>query len=246
MDFSGDASKKSISLRPRLSETLKLLGKCGCLADIGCDHGRFSVAVIQHHAAKSVIASDISAASLEKAKLLAIRCGCSGQIEFRCTDGFGGFVPGEIDKAVLTGMGGELIVSILKANTPVVDMLENIVMQPMRGESELREYLYTNGFSVHDEKVVFDSGRYYQIISARRGEPSPIPSFWPENFWRFGPAAFLKHDENLPGLMKVYLSTLNRKLESAEAKGRAPDVLIREKANTEKLIRLFDAGSGVS
>lgn len=217
-----------------------MLGNCDCLADIGCDHGRFSVAVLQHNAAKSVIASDISAASLEKAKLLTKRCGFAGQIEFRCADGFETFSPGEIDKAVLTGMGGELIVSILEENTPVVDMLEKIVMQPMRGEAELREYLYRNGFTVLDEEVVYDSGRYYQLISAKRGKPSPIPQFWPENFWRFGPTAFIKHDENLLKQMKVYLSTLTKKLEAAEMKGRSPETLIREKADTEKLIKLFD------
>ena len=174
MIFDGDVSEKRISLRPRLSAALKLLGECECLADIGCDHGRFSVAALQHGTAKKVIASDISAASLEKAKLLAAHCGCTGQIEFRCTDGFTGFAPCEIDKAVLTGMGGELIVSILKKNIPVVDVLKKIVMQPMRGEAELRKYLYTNGFAVLDEEVIFDSGRYYQVISA----PVVASKFW--------------------------------------------------------------------
>lgn len=237
-------SQKRISLRPRLLEALRLIGSCGSLADIGCDHGRFSAAALQSGGVKKVIASDISEASLEKAKLLAERCRLSDRIEFRLADGFGGFLPGEVNKAAITGMGGELIASILEKNPDVVNSLEMTVMQPMRGEAELRKYLYTNEFTVLCESVVFDSGRYYQLLSARKGKPSPIPAFWPEDFWQFGPQVLLRRDENLLKLLLFYRSVLTEKLRTAEARGKSPEALKRERANTEKLIEFYELSGG--
>lgn len=36
------STKRSVSLHPRLEAAAALLGKASVLADIGCDHGRFS------------------------------------------------------------------------------------------------------------------------------------------------------------------------------------------------------------
>lgn len=60
------STKRSVSLHPRLEAAAALLGKTSVLADIGCDHGRFSAAMLQRGIAEKVIASDISAPSLKK------------------------------------------------------------------------------------------------------------------------------------------------------------------------------------
>ena len=54
------STKRSVSLHPRLEAAAALLGKTSVLADIGCDHGRFSAAILQRGIAEKVIASDIS------------------------------------------------------------------------------------------------------------------------------------------------------------------------------------------
>ena len=71
------STKRSVSLHPRLEAAAALLGKTSVLADIGCDHGRFSAAMLQRGIAEKVIASDISAPSLKKAEQLANVCGLS-------------------------------------------------------------------------------------------------------------------------------------------------------------------------
>ena len=74
------STKRSVSLHPRLEAAAALLGKTSVLADIGCDHGRFSAAMLQRGTAEKVIASDISAPSLKKAEQLANVCGLSSKI----------------------------------------------------------------------------------------------------------------------------------------------------------------------
>ena len=157
------STKRSVSLHPRLEAAAALLGKTSVLADIGCDHGRFSAAMLQRGIAEKVIASDISAPSLKKAEQLANVCGLSSKMECRISNGFLAYSAGETDKAVILGMGGEVIRSILSRSDSFARSLECIVMQPMRGEAELRSYLYSNNYRIIDEAVVFDSGRYYPV-----------------------------------------------------------------------------------
>ena len=67
-----------VHLRPRLSRALDMLRGSQTVADIGSDHGRLAVALLQQGAAERVIACDICAPSLEKARALCSRCGLGG------------------------------------------------------------------------------------------------------------------------------------------------------------------------
>ena len=95
-----------VHLRPRLNRALDMLRGSQTVADIGSDHGRLAVALLQQGAAERVIACDISAPSLEKARALCGRCGLGGRMDFRVADGLGGLHPGEADALVMAGMGG--------------------------------------------------------------------------------------------------------------------------------------------
>ncbi len=235
-------------MSPRPEAALRLLGKTGTLADIGCDHGKFGAAALERGLADKVIAGDISAPSLRKAGRLAEKEGLSARMELRLCSGFSAFEPGEADAAVLLGMGGELIVSILEASPAVVRSLERIVMQPMRGEAELRRYLYLNGFAVLDEAVTFDNGRYYQLIAAKYcpGEAAPLPDYWPKDYYQFGPKAFSKREENFLPLLERYRAIMEKKLAAARKNGRddPPPALVFEESCTAELIRLYHGREG--
>ena len=194
-----------------------MLGAQQVLADIGCDHGRFGITALRRGLCSRVIASDISAPSLEKARRLADKEALGNRIEFRCCDGLTGYAPGEATGAALLGMGGELIASILERGKEAAHGFSRIVMQPMRGEAELRKHLYENGYAVRDECVVFDAGRYYQLIAAEYApdESSSLPSDWPEDYYQFGPVAFNKHEAELLPMLKRYKAVMDRKLAAA-------------------------------
>ncbi len=231
--------KRSVSLHPRLEAAAALLGKTFVLADIGCDHGRFSAAMLQRGIAERVIASDISAPSLKKAEQLANVCELSAKMECRISDGFSAYSIGEADKAVILGMGGEVIRSILSRSDAFARSLKCIVMQPMRGEAELRSYLYSNDYRIIDEAVVFDSGRYYQLISAKSGVPRRIPDCFAKGFFQFGAEAFNKRDPMLLPLMQRYLCIIEQKLQRAALSGDRPERLVFEAENTARLISAF-------
>ena len=73
---------KKIRLRPRLQAAADMINGSHLAADIGCAHGRLSVALLQQGRADRVIASDISAPSLQKATELAALCGLGKSAAF--------------------------------------------------------------------------------------------------------------------------------------------------------------------
>lgn len=230
-------------LRPRLKTALEILGKVGTLADIGCDHGKFGVHALKSGRCAGVIASDISEASLNKARVLAVSSGLEGCFSFRHCGGFDGYSDGETDAAVLLGMGGELIADILDSGKRISHALSRLVMQPMRGEAELREYLYKGGYHILDEAVCLDAGRYYQLIAARFDPENaePLPDFFPENWYQFGAKALVKRDPLMLPMMERYLGIMEKKLERASRSGELPKALVRETVNTKTLIGLYGA-----
>lgn len=230
----------------RLSTALEMLasalgGPIRAAADIGCDHGKLSLALLENGIAHQVIASDISPGSLEKARALAAREGLSDRLICRISDGFSAYSEGEVQCAAICGMGGELIASLLEEGSVIAHSLECIVMQPMRGEAELREYLYTHSYRITDDRVVFDGGRYYQLIAAKSGTPLPLPDGWPAGCYQFGAEAYRNNDELLAPMLKRYLGIMNRKLASCEVE---PLALIREKECTEQILGLIERKNG--
>ena len=225
----------------RLTSALEMLasglrGPVRAAADIGCDHGKLSLALLENDLAQQVIASDISPASLEKAMALASQEGLSDRLICRTSDGFSAYSEGEVQCAVICGMGGELIASILEKGSRIAHSLECIVMQPMRGEAELREYLYTHSYRITDDRVVLDGGRYYQLIAAKAGTPLPLPYGWPVGYYQFGAEAYRKNDELLVPMLKRYLGIMNRKLASCDFE---PLALMREKECTEMILGMI-------
>ena len=229
------------NLTIRLAAALELLtlnsSSFESVADIGCDHGKLSLEIIRSGAAKRGIASDISQASLSKAKLLAVKHSLESRLHCIISDGFSSYSKGEIQAAVICGMGGELIAKILDNRSDISHSLKRIIMQPMRGEAELRNYLYMHNFRIIAERVVFDSGRYYQLLCAESGTPSALPQGWPSGYYQFGAAAFEAHEELFEPMLRRYLGIIERKFLNSETK---PDALLFEEESVKKILALIN------
>lgn len=212
------------ALGPRLHAIMEMLGTAHTVADIGCDHGKLAVGLLLSGRAERVIASDISAASLQKARNLSRSYGIENKVDLRISDGFANICE-DIECSCIAGMGGELIARILDNSALCVRRQSRIVMQPMRGEAELRRYLYENGFRILSERVILDGGRYYQLICACSGAPEPPPPGWPEGYFQFGWSRAFLRDDNFAKLLSRYIRIIGQKLELAQADGVLPAYL---------------------
>ena len=139
--------------------------------DVGCDHAKLAIYLIQSGICKSVLASDINEGPVKKARANVLRrrfwnSTLDKYIRVQQNDGLKGYENERADRVFILGMGGELIASILEQAGFVKDSERKTgyILQPMTSEYELRRYLYGNGFDIKKEELVLDKGRIYSVM----------------------------------------------------------------------------------
>ena len=138
------------------------------MADIGTDHGYVPIYVLTHGICQRVLACDMSPGALDKARENAARQGLEGKITCRLSDGFKEISPGEIDCAVISGMGGILMTRILLESPEVVEKIEELVLSPHRDAQLVRDTVTGLGFGIISEEEIQDKKKSYVIIKAVR------------------------------------------------------------------------------
>ena len=219
-------------LTKRLRAAFELLRAYGTVADIGCDHGKLAAALARDPAVKKVVAADISAPSLEKARQLAERLRVTEKLDCRLGNGLGVLTPGECEAAAVLGLGGEVMVKMLGEAEETAGRLSCLVLQPMSGVEEIRAFLYENGWSVKTDVLIEENGRIFQLFSVRyAGVRDPWPEGFPKGCFSLGYRCFEKRDPLLPALAGRYLAVREKKM--AEAAGS--DGLLRLEKEREDL-----------
>ena len=127
------------------------------VVDVGADHGYLAVILKQSNMFKHVIATDISAPSLNKTEELAKSLNLN--IETRVGDGL--TVAQDATIACICGMGGYEIIKILQQQKTV----QKFVLQPVQKAIELRVYLLKNKYKIVSDTVVEDKDKCYYIMS---------------------------------------------------------------------------------
>ena len=151
----------------RLNEIVKLCGRAKRIADVGCDHGKVLAELAKRKTTQFLIASDISAPSVDKARILLESMNYKNY-SVRVGNGFSTLTEQDnLDMVVVAGMGGFEIIEILKAS-PIT--LTNLVLQPQNNVVKLRQYLNENNFYIVTDKVVNDKGKFYNILKVKKSE----------------------------------------------------------------------------
>lgn len=164
-----------LELSPRLGAIAGLVPEgCGCLADIGTDHGYVPVSLLLEGRIRRAVAADIGAPPLEHARRTAARYGVTDRIDFRLGDGLSVLRPGEAEVIVIAGMGGDAVVDILSA-APWSRAGPLLLLQPMSKAEVLRAFLPEGGFAVLAERLVQDKGVLYPILTVCGGEMPALP-----------------------------------------------------------------------
>ena len=110
-----------------------------CIADVGTDHGYLAMALLQGGKGHRMLLLSISIKVFDfPAQAYLKEQGLDGQSECRLGDGLTVTKPGEVDVAVLCGMGGFLMADIVKAAPPGIG---TFILQPQNGYEELKRYL---------------------------------------------------------------------------------------------------------
>ena len=119
-----------MKLSKRLQMNVSLVPQGARVADIGCDHGYAAIWLIQNQVAEKMVAMDINEGPIARAKEHIRREGLEKQIECRRSNGMEKLEPGEVDTLMIAGMGGPLMIDILKARPEVLEKVQTLVLQP--------------------------------------------------------------------------------------------------------------------
>ena len=149
----------------RLNKIFSSLPNCNVFADIGCDHGYIAKAMIKSGKCQKVIVSDISEKCLEKARELLSEELTFGKAESVVCDGFNGVVGADL--ALIAGMGGKEIISILEN---ACSLPEKLVLQPMKNCPEVRKCVNKLGYKILLDFVFKSANKYYDLMALERGE----------------------------------------------------------------------------
>lgn len=155
-----------MQLSQRLSSVASMVTAGNCLADVGTDHGYVPIYLYERNIIPRAIAMDVNKGPLERAALHIAESGMKEAIETRLSDGLTALKPGEADSVVIAGMGGPLIIRILSAHPEVTESLKELILQPQSEISEVRIWLYEQGYEIVEEHMVFEDGKYYPMFKA--------------------------------------------------------------------------------
>ena len=141
-------------------------------ADVGCDHGYLTAALLERCPRLTMLASDVSGPSLEKARRLLASRGLAERVVLREADGLDA-LEGPVCAVVIAGMGAQTILGILHAGREKLGGAA-VIVQANTDLPELRTGLARLGLRIEREAFCEAAGRHYVTMMAREAEPCAL------------------------------------------------------------------------
>ncbi len=206
----------------RLIEIFNALPKCDTFADVGCDHGYIAKAMLDEKKCKKVIISDISQKCLDKATNLLSSYIKSGKAESVLSNGFQNIK--FCDQALIAGMGGEEIISIIKDSK---FLPKTLILQPMKNVDKVRQFVVEKGYKILTDYVFFAEEKYYDLLVLTIGKDCLT-----EDEIEFGRTNLIKRN-------KAFIDRLNLQIKTLEKISKKEDLSSQDreriKAKIERL-----------
>ena len=156
-----------MELSKRLQAVADLVTAHYKLADIGTDHAYIPIYLTQQKKITEAVALDVNEGPLQRAEEHIRENGLEAEIETRLSNGFQALQPGEVQSAVIAGMGGGLVIRILTEGEEVVRKLEECIFQPQSEIEKVRAFLLEKGYEFLEEDMVCEDGKYYPMMKVR-------------------------------------------------------------------------------
>lgn len=204
-------------LNERLVAISEFVPRNSRVADIGTDHAYLPIYLVQNNRISEAIAGEVHRGPYEAARNSIAQLSLQQSISLRLGDGLSVLSPGEVDVAVIAGMGGTTIVGILSQQPPITESVRRLILQPMVGAVVVRQWLVHNGWRMIDEKLIQEDGKMYEIIVAEQG---CSPDYEPI-LYDIGPILWEKRDVLLKRHLNNLLMQISRVVKEMRRSGQA-------------------------
>ena len=193
-----------IKISNRLEAISSLIPNDSKVIDIGCDHGLLDIYLFEQKICTKVIASDINKNALNNAKENIKKHKLETKIETRLGNGLDTLNENDdIDTIIISGMGTNTIIDILKNNLHKLMNIETIVIQSNTKIELLRKEITKLNYFIDDELLIEDNKKVYTIIKFRKGKKK-----YTKKELYFGPILLKKNDELFQSNNKLELEKL--------------------------------------
>ena len=156
-----------LKLSNRMMAIAHMVDPCDVIVDVGTDHGFLPIYLVKNLICKKAIAVDVNQGPLSRAREHIKQEDLEVQITTRLSNGLSAIEPGEAQAAIIAGMGGLLMESILSSGEAVTTKMTQLVLQPQSDILSFRRFLYQSHFQILKEDMVFEDGKYYTIFKVR-------------------------------------------------------------------------------
>lgn len=157
-----------MQLSNRLSALTKYVPQGSRVIDVGTDHAYVPIYLMKNNIATSCMATDINKGPLVKAQQNMDKYRISN-IRLKQTSGLQGITEEDGNVIMISGMGGYLIVDILKAAMQVAKAADRLILQPQQDIDQVRKFLHANGFKIVTEDFAKDDDKYYTVLVVEKG-----------------------------------------------------------------------------
>jgi len=236
-----------MKLNDRLKAIADEIEKGQTMADIGTDHGFLPLYLWENDICPQVIMADISVGSLNKAKETFSCIGkhdhkqiAGGNVSFRLGNGLDVINAGEVDVAVIAGMGGVLMTQIIGSNINKALSLQKVILQPRNGSGKLRYWLNEAGFEITSESLAKEGKFICEILVVRPpGSVKELPSLenYPDEISYEIPIRLRSESEELFNIHIMKKIEVEKKILKDITDGKGCD--LKKKAKTESRIEFL-------
>ena len=177
----------------KLSKRLKTIhdllpNVSGVAADVGSDHGKLIISLFLNKKIKKGYAIENKLGPFNRlVQELTANNIKNNEIEALLSDGISE-LPDDVNQVIVAGMGGSLIVNILKKDVSRLENVEWIIVDPHNAVSDVRKEITNLGYSIYDEEIIFEDNIYYEIILFKKGKSKELN----DKELKFGPVLLNK------------------------------------------------------
>lgn len=148
----------------RLEAVASLVKENSKVLDVGTDHAYLPIILSKSGKCQSIIASDVSKNALSYGKANLKKYYITN-VKLVLSDGLKN-ISDKYDTLTICGMGTHTIIDILKSGY----LPKNIIISSNNDLYTLRCYLNSIDYKINKEIIVYENGKYYDIISYEKGK----------------------------------------------------------------------------
>jgi len=178
-------------LSKRLQAVADMVDQDSYLADVGSDHAKLPIYLLQKGTVKWVQAIENKTEPFLRTKRNIEAAGLSSHVNCSLSDGLTE-LNREVDAVSICGIGGLLTCQILEKSPSQLSHVKTVILDPHRDLAAVRQRVSLLGYHLIDEKMVYEQRIYYSVMKWAQG---PLTTPYGPDELAFGPILMKKRDE---------------------------------------------------